>query len=104
MTIEEIAELKAQIARLTELLAAGASASAPCPASYSVDEAAKLLGRSPYTVREWCREGQCNAFKLRGWRHGPIDLQVPRFLSRNGSLEPAQSDLISPGSSPTSPR
>jgi hypothetical protein len=33
-----------------------------------------------------------------------IDLQVARFLSRNGSLEPPQSDLIRPGALPTSPK
>jgi hypothetical protein len=31
--------------------------------SYTVEEAAALMGRKPYTVREWCREGRVNATK-----------------------------------------
>src|SRR4051812_8517837 len=30
---------------------------------YTVEEAASLMGRRPYTVREWCREGRINATK-----------------------------------------
>lgn len=37
---------------------------------YSTAEAAEILGRSDYTVREWCRKGQTHAVKSangRGW-------------------------------------
>ena len=30
---------------------------------YSVEEVAGMLDRRPYTVREWCRNGQINAAK-----------------------------------------
>ncbi len=37
---------------------------------YSVDEVAGLLGKRPYTVREWARHGQINAAKRAGRRGG----------------------------------
>lgn len=65
-----LTELKASVDGLrAELAADRAAAHSPplAPAeprdSYSVDEAATLLGKNPYTVREWCRNGQVNATK-----------------------------------------
>jgi hypothetical protein len=76
-TTEDIDALKGQIADLKELMAkvvAGNTASAPArPTSYSVKGAAAALGRAPYTVGEWCRLGQCHAYKLRGWKAGRHD-------------------------------
>ena len=37
---------------------------------YTVEEAASLIGRRPYTVREWCREGRINATKRSEKRGG----------------------------------
>ena len=37
---------------------------------YSVDEVAELLGKRPYTVREWARHGQINAAKRAERRGG----------------------------------
>jgi hypothetical protein len=35
---------------------------------YSTQEAAKLLGKRPYTVREWCRLGRVHAEKTHAGR------------------------------------
>jgi hypothetical protein len=74
-TTEDIDALKRQIAQLAELVArAVVPTTAPArPESYSVKGAAAALGRAPYTVGEWCRLGQCNAYKLRGWKAGKHD-------------------------------
>lgn len=38
--------------------------------SYSVDEVATMLGKTPYTVREWCRAGRLHASKRQERRGG----------------------------------
>ena len=35
---------------------------------YSTDEAAEILGKAEFTVREWCRRGRINARKRRSGR------------------------------------
>jgi hypothetical protein len=35
----------------------------PRKEAYTTGEVATILGRKPYTVREWCRLGRVNAFK-----------------------------------------
>ncbi|MDB5349222.1 MAG: hypothetical protein JWN86_469 [Planctomycetota bacterium] len=37
---------------------------------YTVEEVATTLSRTPYTVREWCREGRINATKRQERRGG----------------------------------
>ena len=74
MTAVDAAAIRAQLAQLTAMLAGTVVApAAPAKASYSVEEASGVLDRKPFTVREWCRLGQCNAYKLPGWKSGPHD-------------------------------
>jgi hypothetical protein len=40
---------------------------------YTVEEIAAMLNKTPYTVREWCREGRINATK-RSERRGGAEL------------------------------
>jgi hypothetical protein len=43
---------------------------------YSPAEAAKILGKRPYTVREWCRFGRINARKRPGGRGDAAEWEV----------------------------
>lgn len=45
--------------------------------AYSVEEAAKLLQRAPYTVRQWCLDGRINATKRAERRGGAEVWSVP---------------------------
>jgi excisionase family DNA binding protein len=60
--------------------------------SYSVEEAAALLGRGTYTVREWCRNGRINATKRAEKRGGAalwsISADEIRRFRDEGQLEP----------------
>jgi hypothetical protein len=51
--------------RLDRIEAAVAELCRGCKAKawYEVEEAAAILGRAPFTVREWCRQGRINAKK-----------------------------------------
>jgi hypothetical protein len=60
--------LKGMTALLNELVAFSRS-NAVTKAAYSVSEAAAVLGKRPYTVREWCRLQRINATK-RPWGRG----------------------------------
>ena len=63
--------LKDQIEALTAMLASAGVTILTDRTSYTVEEVAGLLGREPYTVREWCRLGRINALKAKGERCGP---------------------------------
>ena len=57
--IEEVRLLRTEVVALRERPAVP-----PTPRTYySVEEVSKMLSRSCYTVREWCRHGQVNAVK-----------------------------------------
>ena len=56
---DDVADLHKTVTALRELLASQPTAKD----SYSTKEVAEILGKKPYTVREWCRLQRVNAFK-----------------------------------------
>jgi DNA-directed RNA polymerase specialized sigma24 family protein len=66
--VEVVEALRAETAKLAERLAgiekllaelhAAQLSAVPAKEYYTTVEAAKLLGKRPYTVREWCRLGR----------------------------------------------
>lgn len=44
---------------------------------YSTAEVAEELHKAEFTVREWCRLGQCNAQKSKGYRGGKKQWMIP---------------------------
>ncbi|WP_425399102.1 helix-turn-helix domain-containing protein [Aeoliella sp.] len=59
--------------------------------SYSTAEVAEILGKRPYTVREWCRLGRINAFKAMCGRGCEAEWRVPHeelIRFRNEGLLP----------------
>ena len=73
MSVDLQPDIAAQLldiqAKLAEILGALASPRA-ARESYSTEEVAKLLGKSDYTVREYCRLGRINATKRQESRGG----------------------------------
>lgn len=59
--------------------------------AFSVDEAAALLGKSGFTVREWCRLGRINASK-RAQRRG----QAAIWSIASGEIERVQNEGLLP--------
>lgn len=46
---------------------------------YTIAEFARAVGRSEYTVREWCRQSRINARKISGAKRGPQEeWRIPR--------------------------
>lgn len=70
---EMIVDVQGSIAQLRAMLAAPQQPS-EARTAYSVEEVATLLGKSTYTVREWCRHGQINATKRSADRRGGAGL------------------------------
>jgi hypothetical protein len=66
MTLDLLPGLEARLSGIEILLAEiHAFLAAPKVARdwYTVEEVAAMLDKTPYTVREWCREGRINATK-----------------------------------------
>ena len=56
---EQIDQLQGLVLQLNDLI----SAKKTVKESYTTIEVAAILGKKPYTVREWCRLKRVNAFK-----------------------------------------
>jgi Helix-turn-helix domain len=69
-TAEQMEEIKGMLALVLERLDRPAETGRE---NYSVEEAATILGRSCYTVREWCRMGRIHATK-RQQKRGGVEL------------------------------
>lgn len=89
MTSDDITAVLVRLDRIEESLRQLASQQ-PTKDSYSVDEAAALLGKASYTVREWCRLGRIRAKKLRHARGPHAEWVVSREeiarIQRDGLL------------------
>jgi hypothetical protein len=69
--VNDLAEIKAMLRQILEQL--GRKPEATPKLWHSVEEAAGILGRAPYTIRDYCRLGRLNATK-RGQKWGKSDL------------------------------
>lgn len=64
MLEEQVMEIERFTAQIFSILATWKSGpESPGRKAYSIEEAAEILDRSSYTVREWARHGRINAFK-----------------------------------------
>ena len=61
--LEEVLGRLEALESLTGEIRQAVSGSLPKREAYSTKEVAEILGRKPFTVREWCRLGRVNAFK-----------------------------------------
>jgi hypothetical protein len=61
---------------------------------YTTEEAAILLGKRPFTVRNWCRLGRVNAVKARAGRGGEEEWRIAHAeilrIQNEGLLPPAK--------------
>jgi len=57
--LERMERLEEKLDRLTQLIVDQRT----IKEWYTIDEAAKILGKAPFTVREWCRWGRIHAHK-----------------------------------------
>jgi transposase len=83
----ELAAIRNELSELRKLI----TASSP-KEYYSVNEAAKLLDRAPFTVRQWCNNGRIYASKRLLRRGGKLEwvisaAEIARIQS-DGLLEP----------------
>lgn len=68
-SLERIEATLAQMMALLNELVASSRRNPVTKAAYTPAEVAKILGKKPYTVREWCRLQRINATK-RSWGRG----------------------------------
>lgn len=68
---EKVAALEAKLDRVVETLSRVeelVAAKTVVKELYTTAEVARILGKRPYTVREWCRNGRVHAVKSRAGR------------------------------------
>lgn len=70
-----IADLRADLLELRETIARLQFPQKEC---YTTAEAAAILGRRPFTVREWCRHGRVNAVKADCGRGASDEWRISR--------------------------
>jgi hypothetical protein len=58
---------------------------------YTVEEVARLLGKAPFTVREWCRLG-----RARGQKRGSGRGKHPAWVVAHAELQRLQRDGLLP--------
>ena len=58
---------------------------------YEVDEFARIVGKAPFTCREWCRQGRINAEKRRSGRGA-----YPQWVISHSELERYQREGLIP--------
>lgn len=87
--VERLDELLSRLIRV-EATIQSLAAQQPAKEWYSTDEVARILGRAPFTVREWCRNGRIRASKRdcgRGsGKEWIIDQQELRRIQNEGLL------------------
>lgn len=70
---EQVATLGVLLSRVHDLVTAKVVAKE----FYTTAEAAGVLGKRPYTVREWCRQGRVNAIKTYCGRGEGEEWRIP---------------------------
>ncbi|WP_145275583.1 helix-turn-helix domain-containing protein [Tautonia plasticadhaerens] len=81
--VERLSKIEGDLTALTQQRAA--------KDSYSTEEVARIVGRSDYTVREWCRYGRLRAVKRKCGRGRSAEWSIPHeelMRYRNEGLLP----------------
>jgi hypothetical protein len=87
--MNEAEQILALLNSIDERLAAlEGSGRQPARQWFSPDEAAGMLGRKPYTVREWCRQGRVPSERSETGKRMIPAAEVER-LRAGGALAPA---------------
>lgn len=73
--VERITSLEATIAELRDIIC---HQNQTAKESYNTAEVANILGKRPYTVREWCRLQRINAYKAMCGRGCEVEWRVTR--------------------------
>lgn len=92
--LERVEEVVLRMERVLEAIRAAGESEARKKESYSTVEVAELLGKRPFTVREWCRLGRIRAVKTHAGRGSE-----PEWRVTNDELVRIQNEGLLPRSS-----